>query len=115
MRHVLSSLLALQWALIFALLAYICMDGSWGIVSAFGVLGGSAPASRFPGLEHAVAVALLASWVAVIAERRRAVAAMVAHKSDVGLASHHMAKSAANTSLPSRLSDRPDGKRGVRR
>ncbi|CDX14723.1 conserved membrane hypothetical protein [Mesorhizobium plurifarium] len=57
MRHVLSSVLALHWAVVFALLAYICMDGSRGIATALGVLGLSVQANRFPELEN---VALLA-------------------------------------------------------
>lgn len=186
MRHVLTSFLALHWAVVFALLAYICMDGDRGIASALGVLGVSAPGSRFPGLEHAVVVAplsiallivavlfcwafvetllniatrpdagdsvvriafisasfllsliliggvaqginglfmvvavqmtaLLASYVAVLAERRSAVAAMALHDKDVHVSAHRMAMGAAHSSLLSRISGRPEPKPRGRR
>ncbi|TIO21532.1 MAG: hypothetical protein E5X96_09575, partial [Mesorhizobium sp.] len=60
MRHVLTSFLALHWAVVFALLAYICMDGNRGIASALGVLGVSLQSSSFPDLDHALVVAPLA-------------------------------------------------------
>jgi hypothetical protein len=178
MRHVLTSFLALHWAVVFALLAYICMDGNRGIASALGVLGVSVQSSRFPGLEHAAVVAplsiallivavlfcwalmetllniaakpdagdgvlriafvsasfllslilvggvaqginglfmivaiqmtaLLASYVAVLAERRFAVVAMNWHENDHRGAAHRMARGAAHSSLLSRISGRP--------
>ncbi|MDX8517628.1 hypothetical protein [Mesorhizobium dulcispinae] len=67
MRHVLTSFLALHWAVVFALLAYICMDGDRGIASALGVLGVSVQGSRFPGLEHAVIVAPLSVALLIVA------------------------------------------------
>ncbi|TIQ35893.1 MAG: hypothetical protein E5X48_12565 [Mesorhizobium sp.] len=67
MRHVLTSFLALHWAVVFALLAYICMDGNRGIASALGVLGVSVQSSRFPGLEHALVVAPLAIALLIVA------------------------------------------------
>ncbi|TJX18402.1 MAG: hypothetical protein E5W21_35055, partial [Mesorhizobium sp.] len=39
MRHVLTSFLALHWAIVFALLAFICIDGNRGVAAALGVLG----------------------------------------------------------------------------
>ncbi|RRH99209.1 hypothetical protein EH240_18380 [Mesorhizobium tamadayense] len=185
MRHVLKSFLALHWAIVFALLAYICMDGDRGIASALGVLGVSVQGSRFPGLEHAVIVAplsvallivallfcwafvetllniatrpdagdavvriafisasfllsiillggaaqginglfmvvaiqmtaLLASYVAVLAERRSALAATTLYESEARLASHRMAMGAAHSSLLSRISSRPETRPGGR-
>lgn len=67
MRHVLSSFLALHWAVVFALLAYICMDGSRGIATALGVLGVSIQASRFPELEHVAVIAPLSIALLIVA------------------------------------------------
>ena len=39
MRHVLTSFLALHWAVVFALLALICIDGNRGVAAALGMLG----------------------------------------------------------------------------
>ncbi|MDG4897778.1 hypothetical protein P9272_30010 [Mesorhizobium sp. WSM4976] len=186
MRHVLSSVLALHWAVVFALLAYVCMDGSRGIAAALGVLGLSIQGGRFPQLENVALVAplsvalltvavlfcwtfvetllngaarldagesvarvafifassllsliliggvvqgidglfvivgiqmtaLLASYVAVTAERRSAfAAAMKMPEGDVGAASR-MAMGAAHSSLLSRISGRPENKPGGRR
>ncbi|WP_192245257.1 hypothetical protein [Mesorhizobium silamurunense] len=185
MRHVLTSFLALHWAVVFALLAYICMDGNRGIASALGVLGVSVQSAGFPGLEHAVIVAplsvallivallfcwafvetllniatrpdagdavvriafisasfllsiilvggaaqginglfmviaiqmtaLLASYVAVLAERRSTVAAATLHHGDARLTAQRMATSAAHSSLLSRISGRPETRPGGR-
>ncbi|RWM26637.1 hypothetical protein [Mesorhizobium sp.] len=67
MRHVLTSFLALHWAVVFALLAYICMDGDRGIASALGVLGVSVQSSRFPGLDQALVVAPLSVALLIVA------------------------------------------------
>ena len=67
MRHVLSSFLAFHWAVVFALLAYICMDGSQGIATALGVLGVSIHGSRFPELEHVAVVAPLTIALLIVA------------------------------------------------
>ncbi|RWK00585.1 MAG: hypothetical protein EOR43_30195 [Mesorhizobium sp.] len=186
MRHVLTSFLALHWAVVFALLAYICVDGTRGIASALGVLGVSVQGSGFPGLEHAAVVAplsigllivallfcwafvetllniatrpdagdavvriafisasfllsiilvggaaqginglfmmvaiqmtaLLASYVAVLAERRSALAAMTFNESEAHLTAHRMAAGAAHSSLLSRISSRPETGPGGRR
>ena len=177
MRHVLISFLALHWAVVFALLAYICMDGNHGIASALGVLGISVQSTRFPGLEHALVVAplsialllvallfcwafvetllniatriaficasfllsiilvggaaqginglfmvvaiqmtaLLASYVAVLAEQRSTLAAMTLHDSDARLAAHRLATGAAHSSLLSRISGHPETRPGGRR
>jgi len=186
MRHVLTSFLALHWAVVFALLAYICMDGNHGIASALGVLGISVQSTRFPGLEHALVVAplsialllvallfcwafvetllniatrpdaghavvriaficasfllsiilvggaaqginglfmvvaiqmtaLLASYVAVLAEQRSTLAAMTLHDSDARLAAHRLATGAAHSSLLSRISGHPETRPGGRR
>ncbi len=67
MRHVLSSFLALHWAAVFALLAYICMDGSRGIAAALGVLGVSIQGNRFPELERVAVVAPLSIALLIVA------------------------------------------------
>ncbi|UCI05577.1 hypothetical protein [Mesorhizobium sp. B1-1-8] len=67
MRHILTSFLALHWAVVFALLAYICMDGDRGIASALGVLGVSVQNSTLPGLEHAAIVAPLSIALLIVA------------------------------------------------
>jgi len=186
MRHVLTSFLALHWAVVFALLAYICIDGDRGIASALGVLGVSLQGSRLAGLEHAAVVAplsvallvvavlfcwafvetllnitarpdggdavvrtafisasfllslvlvggvaqginglfmvvavqmtaLLASYVAVLAERRSSLATVALHESDIRAAAHRMAMGAAHSSLLSRISGRPETRPGGRR
>ncbi|PBB21658.1 hypothetical protein [Mesorhizobium sp. WSM4313] len=67
MRHVLSSVLALHWAVVFALLAYVCMDGSRGIATALGVLGLSVRGNRFPHFENAAVVAPLSIALLIVA------------------------------------------------
>ncbi|RWM13333.1 MAG: hypothetical protein EOR72_18570 [Mesorhizobium sp.] len=67
MRHVLSSVLALHWAVVFALLAYVCMDGSRGIAAALGVLGLSIQGGRFPQLENVALVAPLSVALLTVA------------------------------------------------
>ncbi|MDX8524940.1 hypothetical protein RFM68_10500 [Mesorhizobium sp. MSK_1335] len=67
MRHVLSSVLALHWAVVFALLAYICMDGSRGIAAALGVLGLSIQSLRVPQLENVAVVAPLSIALLTVA------------------------------------------------
>lgn len=67
MRHMLSSVLALHWAVVFALLAYICMDGSRGIAAALGVLGLSIQGSRLPQLENVAVVAPLSIALLTVA------------------------------------------------
>ena len=71
--------------------------------------------TSFVTLDWAIVLALLASYVAVIAERRSAVAATVPHQGDIRFVAHRMARGAAHTSLLSRISDRLDGKPGDRR
>ncbi|CAH2401656.1 hypothetical protein [Mesorhizobium ventifaucium] len=67
MRHILSSFLALHWAVVFALLAFICIDGNRGLAAALGVLGVAVQSSRFAGLENPVVVAPLAVALLVVA------------------------------------------------
>lgn len=67
MRHVLSSVLALHWAVVFALLAYICMDGSRGIATALGVLGLSVKANGLPELENVAVLAPLSIALLTVA------------------------------------------------
>ncbi|MER9137763.1 hypothetical protein NKI20_15925 [Mesorhizobium sp. M0830] len=67
MRHVLTSFLALHWAIVFALLALICIDGSRGVVTALGVLGATIEDSRFIDLDKFVVVAPLATALLVVA------------------------------------------------
>ncbi|UVC13132.1 hypothetical protein [Mesorhizobium onobrychidis] len=179
MRHILSSFLALHWAVVFALLAFICIDGNRGVAAALGVLGVVLQNTGFVDLEKAVVVAplavallvvavlfcwafvetlfsdptnpdaadsvvrvafisasgvlslivvggaaqginglfmaiavqlaaLLASYVAMLAERRSALAATVPGTGEVRAAAHVMAKAAAHNSALSRISGRPD-------
>lgn len=67
MRHVLTSLLALHWAIVFALLAFICIDGNRGVTAALGVLGVAVENARFVDLENAFVVAPLAIALLVVA------------------------------------------------
>lgn len=185
MRHVLSSFLALHWAVVFALLAYVCMDGSRGVASALGMLGLSAQNGHVADLDRlAVAAplsiallivavlfcwalvetllnvatrpyagdvvmrialisaslllsvilvggvarginglfmvaaiqltALLASYVAVLAERGPALAVAASREGDIRLAASRMAVSAAHSSLLSRISGRHETSPGGR-
>ncbi|MER8462793.1 hypothetical protein [Mesorhizobium sp. M1409] len=66
MRHVLTSFLALHWAIVFALLALICIDGSRGVATALGVLGATIEDSRFIDLDKFVVVAPLATALLVV-------------------------------------------------
>jgi len=186
MRHLLTPFLALYWAVVFALLAYICLDGSRGVASALGGLGVPLQSGRFPGLDHVAVVAplsisllivavlfcwafvetllnvatgpdageavvriafasasfllsailiggatqginglfmvvaiqmtaLLASYVAVLAERRAWLAAPLRYRDDARLAASRMAVGAAHSSLLSRISGRPETSPGGRR
>ncbi|TIP30805.1 MAG: hypothetical protein E5X67_00565 [Mesorhizobium sp.] len=179
MRHILSSFLALHWAVVFALLAFICIDGNRGVAAALGVLGVAVQNTRLVGLENAVVVAplavallvvaalfcwafiealfsdpthpdatdsvvrvaficasgvlslivvggaaqginglfmvvavqlaaLLASYVAMLAERRSTLAASVPGTDEISAAAHMMAKAAAQNSALSRISGRLD-------
>lgn len=181
MRYILTSFLALHWAVAFALLAFICIDGNRGVAAALGVLGVAIQNAHFVDLENAVVVAplavallvvamlfcwafvetlisgapdpravdsvvrtafisasavlslvlvggaaqginglfmavavqlaaLLASYVAMLAERRSAFAAAVPARADIRAAAHLMAKDAAHSSLLSRISGRSDAK-----
>ncbi|WP_287367107.1 hypothetical protein, partial [Mesorhizobium sp.] len=67
MRHILSSFLALHWAVVFALLAFLCIDGNRGVAAALGVLGVAVQNTRFADLESAVVVAPLAVALLVVA------------------------------------------------
>jgi len=177
MRHILTSFLALHWAAVFALLAFICIDGNRGVAAALGVLGVVVQDTRFADLENAAVVAplavallvvavlfcwafvetlvnvaanpdaadsvvriafisasgvlsliliggaaqgikglfmvvavqlaaLLASYVAMLAERRAAFATAVAADGEIRAAAHVMARGAAHGSLLSRISSR---------
>ncbi|RWB29856.1 MAG: hypothetical protein EOQ42_07895 [Mesorhizobium sp.] len=67
MRHILSSFLALHWAVVFALLAFLCIDGNRGVAAALGVLGVAVQNTRFVNLENAIIVAPLAVALLVVA------------------------------------------------
>lgn len=179
MRHILTSFLALHWAAVFALLAFICVDGNRGVAAALAVLGVAVQNTRFVDLDNAVVVAplaiallvvavlfcwafvetlvnvststdaadsvvrtafisasgvlsliliggaaqginglfmvvavqlaaLLATYVAMLAERRSAIATAVSTGSEVRAAAHVLARGAAHNSLLSRISGRPD-------
>ncbi|ESY53225.1 MULTISPECIES: hypothetical protein [unclassified Mesorhizobium] len=178
MRHILTSFLALHWALVFALLAFICVDGNRGVAGALGVLGVVVENTRLADLDNAAVVAplaiallvvavlfcwvfeslvnaaaspdgadsvartafisasavlslilvggaarginglflvvavqlaaLLASYVAMLAERRSVFAVMVSREAESRATANAMAKGAAHGSLLSRISGRPD-------
>src|SRR5258705_13363819 len=67
MRHILTSFLALHWAVVFALLAFICIDGNRGVAAALGVLGVAVQNTRFVDLENAAVVAPLAIALLIVA------------------------------------------------
>ncbi|MFB9979428.1 hypothetical protein ACFSQQ_14570 [Mesorhizobium kowhaii] len=67
MRHVLTSFLALHWAIVFALLALICIDGNRGVAAALGVLGATIEGTRFVDLDNVIVVAPLATALLVVA------------------------------------------------
>ncbi len=179
MRPILTSFLALHWAVVFALLAFICVDGNRGVAGALGVLGVAADNTSLAELDNAAVVAplavallvvavlfcwvfveslvnaaaspdgaesvartafisalavlsliliggaaqginglfmvvavqlaaLLASYVAMLAERRSALAGMVSREAESRATAHAMAKGAAHGSLLSRISGRAD-------
>jgi len=66
MRQVLTSFLALHWAIVFALLALICIDGNRGVAAALGVLGATIEGTRFVDLDNVVVVAPLATALLVV-------------------------------------------------
>lgn len=66
MRHVLTSFLSVHWAIVFALLALICIDGNRGVASALGVLGVTVESARFVNLENVIVVAPLATALLVV-------------------------------------------------
>jgi hypothetical protein len=179
MRPILTSFLALHWAVVFALLAFICIDGNRGVAGALGVLGVAIQGTSLVDLENAAVVAplaiallvvavlfcwvfveslvnaavspdgadsvartafisasavlsliliggaaqginglfvavavqlaaLLASYVAMLAERRSVFAGAVSREAESRATAHAMAKGAAHGSLLSRISGRPD-------
>jgi hypothetical protein len=179
MRPILTSFLALHWAAVFALLAFICVDGNRGVAGALGVLGVAVENTRLADLDNAAVVAplavallvvavlfcwvfveslvnvaespdgadgvartafisasavlslilvggaaqginglflvvavqlaaLLASYVAMHAERRSVFAVAVSREAESRATAHAMAKGAAHGSLLSRISGRPD-------
>jgi hypothetical protein len=86
-------------------IAFISASGVLSLI----LIGGAAQGIN--GLFMVVAVqlaALLASYVAMLAERRSAFATAVATESEIRVAAHVMAKGAAHGSLLSRISGRSD-------
>ena len=59
MRPILTSFLALHWAAVFALLAFICVDGNRGVAGALGALGVAVENTRLADLDNAAVVAPL--------------------------------------------------------
>lgn len=179
MRPILTSFLALHWAAVFALLAFICVDGNRGVAGALGVLGVAMENTHLVELDNAAVVAplavallvvavlfcwvfveslvnaaanpdgadsvartafvsasavlslilvggaaqgvnglflvvavqlaaLLASYVAMHAERRSVLAVAISREAESRATAHAMAKGAAHGSLLSRISGRPD-------
>jgi hypothetical protein len=60
MRHVLASFLTLHWAVVFALLAFACVDGGHGVVVMFSMLGATVPGHLAGDLENIAVAAPLA-------------------------------------------------------
>jgi hypothetical protein len=60
MRHLLASFLTLHWAVVFALLAFACVDGGRGVAVVFSMLGATVPAALLGDLESIAVVAPLA-------------------------------------------------------
>jgi hypothetical protein len=67
MRPILTSFLALHWAAVFALLAFICVDGNRGVAGALGVLGVAMENTHLVELDNAAVVAPLAVALLVVA------------------------------------------------
>ncbi|TPM37086.1 hypothetical protein [Mesorhizobium sp. B2-3-4] len=67
MRHVLTSFLSVHWAIVFALLALICIDGNRGVAAALGVLGVTVESARVANLDSIAVVAPLATALLVVA------------------------------------------------
>lgn len=67
MRPILTSFLALHWAAVFALLAFICVDGNRGVAGALGALGVAVENTRLADLDNAAVVAPLAVALLVVA------------------------------------------------
>ncbi|AMY00376.1 hypothetical protein AB0V79_10485 [Mesorhizobium ciceri] len=92
-----------------ARIAFICASGVLSLI----VIGGAAQGIN--GLFMAVAVqlaALLASYVAMLAERRSVVAAAASGEGEIHAVAHGMAKAAAHNSLLSLISGRTVSKTG---
>lgn len=66
MRHLLTSFLSVHWAIVFALLALICIDGNRGVAAALGVLGVTVDSARLVDMENVVVVAPLATALLVV-------------------------------------------------
>lgn len=60
MRHLLTSFLTLHWAVVFALLAFACVDGGRGVAVVVSMLGATVPALSSGTLENMAVVAPLA-------------------------------------------------------
>jgi len=74
MRHLISPFLALHWAVVFALLAFVCLGGSAGIedvLATFGGMNAEAAPMRFGGMATAalasafLIVSALFSWALI--------------------------------------------------
>ncbi|MBN9220648.1 MAG: hypothetical protein J0I79_22095, partial [Mesorhizobium sp.] len=66
MRHLLTSFLSVHWAIVFALLALICIDGNRGAAAALGMLGVAVESARLVDLQDVVVVAPLATALLVV-------------------------------------------------
>src|ERR1700754_4653522 len=65
-RAIFTSFLALHWAAVFALLAFICVDGNRGVAGALGMLGVAVENTRLAHLDNAADVAPLAVAFVVV-------------------------------------------------
>lgn len=67
MRSGLSSFLTLHWAIVFALLAFVCMDGDGGVSALLSLLGSPAPYGHELALRDAKLGLALASALLLVA------------------------------------------------
>ena len=67
MRYVLTSFLALHWAIVFALLAFVCVDGKRGAAAALGLLGAGVHDAGLANLDNAAIAAPLAVAFLILA------------------------------------------------
>lgn len=66
MRHLLASFLTLHWAVVFALMAFACIDGGHGVAMVFSAFGATVPSSLSGSLGNVAVAAPLAVAFAIV-------------------------------------------------